>query len=288
VGATAGQRSESDHEEVETRERNHVNSQLAEVRVELARESKAGGNAGHDSGNQVVQVAVRGVGQLKGAHADVIQSLVINAEGLVRVLNELVDGEGGVVRLDNGVGDLGRGNDGESGHHAVGKLLADLGDEQSTHTGTSTTAERVGDLETLEAVAALSLTTDNIENVVDKLSTLSVVTLGPVVASTGLTENEVVGAEELTERTSTDSIHGTGLKIDEDGARNVLVAGSLVEVDAHALKLELGGAIVDTVAVEAVLARDGLPEGSTNLVTALTGLEVNNLTHLECVTKIWS
>jgi hypothetical protein len=41
----------------------------------------------------------------------------------------------------------------------------------------------------------------------------------------------------------------------------------LVEVDAHALKLELGGAIVDTVAVEAVLARDGLPEGSTNLVT---------------------
>jgi hypothetical protein len=41
----------------------------------------------------------------------------------------------------------------------------------------------------------------------------------------------------------------------------------LVEVDVHALELELGGAAVDTIAVEAVLARDGLPESSTNLVT---------------------
>lgn len=41
----------------------------------------------------------------------------------------------------------------------------------------------------------------------------------------------------------------------------------LVEVDAHALELELRSAIVDTIAVEAVLARNGLPESSTNLVT---------------------
>jgi hypothetical protein len=41
----------------------------------------------------------------------------------------------------------------------------------------------------------------------------------------------------------------------------------LVEVDVHALKLEVRGAIVNTGAIEAVLARDGLPEGSTDLVT---------------------
>jgi hypothetical protein len=146
----------------------------------------------------------------------------------------------------------------------------------------------VGDLESLEAIAALSLAADNVEDLVDELSTLGVVTLGPVVASTGLAEDEVVGAEELAERTGADGIHGTRLEIDEDSARNVLVArglqrvslvrspgGSkiayLVEVDAHALELELRGAVVDTVAVEAMLARDGLPEGSTNLVTLLGG-----------------
>jgi hypothetical protein len=69
----------------------------------------------------------------------------------------------------------------------------------------------VGDLEALKAIAALSLATDDIEDLVDKLSTLSVVTLGPVVAyfvllvslfwrgvnltSTALAEDEVVGTE---------------------------------------------------------------------------------------------
>jgi hypothetical protein len=40
-----------------------------------------------------------------------------------------------------------------------------------------------------------------------------------------------------------------------------------VEIDIHALKLEVRGAVVDTGAVEAMLAGDGLPEGGTNLVT---------------------
>jgi hypothetical protein len=88
----------------------------------------------------------------------------------------------------------------------------------------------VGDLETLEAVTTLSLTTNNIKNLVNKLSTLGVMSLCPVVTSTGLTEDEVVGAEELTERTGTDSIHGAWLQIDEDGTRNILVTRSLERV----------------------------------------------------------
>ncbi|CRK13813.1 hypothetical protein BN1723_002035 [Verticillium longisporum] len=227
LGSNICWRSEADHEEVETGEGNHVDGELAEIGVELAGETERGRDAGHDGGDEVVQVAVRGVGQLEGADANVVESLVVNAEGLVGVLNELVDGEGGVVGLDNGVGNLGRGNDREGSHHAVRELLADLGDQQSTHTGTGTTTKGVGDLETLEAIAALSLTTDDIENLVDELGTLSVVTLGPVVAGAGLAKDEVVGAEELAEGTSADGVHGTGLEIDEDGTGNVLVARGL-------------------------------------------------------------
>lgn len=75
VRATAGQGSEADHEEVETRERNHVDSQLAEIRVELTRETQTGGDTGHDGRHEVVQVTVGGVGELEGTHADVVQSL---------------------------------------------------------------------------------------------------------------------------------------------------------------------------------------------------------------------
>jgi hypothetical protein len=57
-------------------------------------------------------------------------------------------------------------------------------------------------------------------------------TLSPVVTSAGLTEDKVVGTEELTEGTSTDSIHGTWLQIDEDGARNIFIAGSLIRVSS--------------------------------------------------------
>jgi hypothetical protein len=187
--------------------------------------------------------------------------LVVDTEGLVRVLDQLVDGERGVVGLDNGIGHLGGWDDGEGGHHAVGELLADLGDEESSHTGTGTSTEGVGNLETLEAVAAFGLTTHDIENLVDEFGTLGVMTLGPVVSGTGLTKNEVVGAEELAKGTSTDGVHGTWLEIDKDGTGDELVArrlrdaleehltrfkcfSHLIEVDVHALELQVGGAIV--------------------------------------------
>ena len=235
MGAAAGQGSESDHEEMKTGEGNHVDGQLPQVRVELTGESQAGGDTRHDGGDEVVQVTVRGVVQLEGPHADVVESLVVNAEGLVRVLDQLVDGECGVVRLDNGVGDLGRGHDRVCGHHAVGELLTDLGDEERTHTGTSSTTKGVGDLETLEAVAALGLAAHDIEDLVDQLGTLSVMALCPVVTSTRLAENEVVGTEKLAKGSSADGVHGTGLEIDKDGTGHELVVGRLLHISTSLL-----------------------------------------------------
>lgn len=126
VSATAGQRSEADHEEVQTREGHHVDSKLAKIGVQLARETQRDSDAGHDSRNEVVKVAVRGVRKLQRAHADVVKSLVVNTEGLVGVLDQLVNGEGGVVGLNDGVGNLGGGYDGEGSHHTVGEFLTDL------------------------------------------------------------------------------------------------------------------------------------------------------------------
>jgi hypothetical protein len=104
----------------------------------------------------------------------------------------------------------------------------------------------VGDLEALEAVARLGLLTDNIEDGVNELSTLSVVALGPVVTCTSLAEDEVVGPEELTEGTGTDRVHGTGLQVHQNGTGHVAAAGGLVEVDIDALKLKIGVTVEDT------------------------------------------
>jgi len=138
----------------------------------------------------------------------------------------------------------------------------------------------VGDLETLEAIATFSLLSDDIEDGVDELSSLGVVTLGPVVTGTGLSENEVVWSEELTEWAGSDGVHGSWFEIHEDGSWDVSTTGSFVVVDVDSLELEIGVTVVGTGGVNSVLIRDDLPELGTDLVTALTSLDVNDFSHL--------
>ena len=125
------------------------------------------------------------------------------------------------------------------------------------------------DERTLQAVGALGLLTDNIEHGVDELSALRVVTLCPVVTGTALTEDEVVGTEEVAEGTRTDGIHGAGFEIDKDRTGNVLVRADFVVVDINALKLKVVVALVQSIRLNAVLIRDDLPELGTCYVLAL-------------------
>ena len=75
----------------------------------------------------------------------------------------------------------------------------------------------------------------------------------PVVTRTILTEDEVVGAEKGTERTRTDRVHGSGLEIDQDCTRNVLVGADLIVVDVDTLQLEVVGTLVHSITINAVL-----------------------------------
>ena len=258
LGGAGREGGEADEEEVEAGERDHVDGELAKVAVELTGEAEGAGGAGDGGGDEVVQVAVRGVGQLEGAEADVVQGLVVQGEALVGVLDELVDGEGGVVGLDDGVGHLGGGDDGVGRHDAVGELLADLGNEEGAHAGAGAAAHGVGDLESLEHVAGLGLLADDVHDGVDELGALGVVALGPVVAGPGLAEDEVVGAEELAEGRGADGVHGAGLEVGEDRAGDVAAAHGLVVVDVDAGELKVVVALVHALAVDAVLGGHGL------------------------------
>ena len=277
--AARRERREADHEEVQAREGDHVDGELAEVAVELAREAQAAGGGRHDGGDEVVQVAEGGRGQLEGAEADVVERLVVDEERLVGVLDKLMHGEDAVVRLDDGVGHLGRREDGVGAHHAVGVLLADLGDQEGAHAGAGAAAEGVGHGEALEAVAALGLLAHDVQDAVDKLGALRVVTLGPVVAGTRLTKHKVVGTEELAEGASPHAVHGARLQIEQDGARHVAPARRLVVVHVDALQLQVRVAVVRARRVHAVLVANHLPELGADLVAALPRLDVADLTH---------
>jgi proteasome assembly chaperone (PAC2) family protein len=97
----------------------------------------------------------------------------------------------------------------------------------------------VGDLITLEAIATFGFFSNDVEDGVDEFSTFGVVTLGPVVTGTGLSEDEVVGSEELTEWAGTDGVHGAWLEIHKDGSGYITATGGFVVVNVDSLQLEV-------------------------------------------------
>jgi len=68
----------------------------------------------------------------------------------------------------------------------------------------------VGNLETLKAITSFSFFSDNIENGINEFSSFGIMSFGPVISGSSLSENEVIGSEELSERSGSDRVHGTG------------------------------------------------------------------------------
>jgi hypothetical protein len=99
------------NEEVETWEGNHVDSELAEIRVQLTWESEASGNTAHGGRDEVVQVTISWGGKLECTEANIVKSLVVNAISLISVLNQLMNRESSIVWLNNGIRDLWRWDD---------------------------------------------------------------------------------------------------------------------------------------------------------------------------------
>ena len=75
-----------------------------------------------------------------------------------------------------------------------------------------------------------------------------------------LTENKVIGSEDLAERSRPHGVHGSGLQVDQDGSRDVLATGGLVVVHVDSLQLEVGVSVVGSGGVNAMFVRDDLPE----------------------------
>ena len=144
----------------------------------------------------------------------------------------------------------------------------------------------MSDLESLEAVASFCFLSGDVEDGVDEFSSFSVVALGPVVTGTGLSEDEVIGSEELAEGSGSDGVHGSGFEIHEDGSGDVPASGGFIVVDVDSFELKVGVSVVGAGGVNSVLIGDDLPEFGTDLVTALSSLNVNDLSHVSNKNKL--
>lgn len=142
---------------VDTRVRHQVGLELVQINVKGTVEAERGGDGADDLGDQAVQVLVAGTGDIQVTTANVVDSFVVDQESAVGVLNSAVGGENGVVGLDDGSRDTGRWVDGELELALLGVVSSKTFEKKGTETGSSTTAERVEDQETLEGGAVVCI-----------------------------------------------------------------------------------------------------------------------------------
>merc|ERR1719471_2313993 len=93
--------------EMDTWVGHQVGLELCEIDVEGTIESQRGCDGADNLTNQTVEVGVCWTFNVKVTSANVVDSLIVDHEGTVRVLQGCVGGEDGVVGLNNSCGNLG-------------------------------------------------------------------------------------------------------------------------------------------------------------------------------------
>lgn len=178
--------------------------------------------------NETVQVDVVGALETEVAAADVVDGLVVDHEGAVRVLKSGVGGENRVVRLDNRGGGLGSRVDAELELALLAVVDGEALHEESTKAGTGTTTEGVEDEESLKTNAVVGNTTNLVEDAINELLANRVVTTGIVVGGILLASDHHLGVEKVAVGTGAHFVDDIGLEIAVDGTGNVFALACVV------------------------------------------------------------
>ncbi len=88
---------------MESWEWDQVDSELSKIGVKLSWESKAAGDTRNGSRDEMVKITISWGGELKDSEADIVKGLVINAHNLISIFNKLMDREGSIIWLNNGI-----------------------------------------------------------------------------------------------------------------------------------------------------------------------------------------
>merc|ERR1712160_172351 len=170
-----------------------VGLEFSDINVEGTVESEGGGEGRDDLGDQSVQVGVGGPLDVEVSTADVVHGLVVEHDGDVGVLEERVGRQDGVVRLNDGGGDLRGGVDGESELGFLSVIDGESLEEEGSETGTGTATNGVEDEETLETSALIGELADSVEAEIDDLTSDGVMSTGEVVEGIVTTTDSLIG-----------------------------------------------------------------------------------------------
>ena len=228
----------------------------------------------------MVQVTIGWSGKFKSSETDIIKSFIINNLTLIWVFDKLMYGKCSIIWFYNSIRYFWGWENRESGHNSIWIFFSNFRDKEGTHTGTSTTTEGVTYLESLKAITSFGFFSYYIKYGINKFSTFSIMSLSPIVTSTSLSKNKVIWSEKLTKWSSSNWVHGTWFEVHKDSSWNKSTTSGFIIVNINSFELKIRITMICTGWINTMFIGDDFPEFGTDLVTALTSLDVNEFSHL--------
>mmetsp|Transcript_56617 Transcript_56617/g.100036 ORF Transcript_56617/g.100036 Transcript_56617/m.100036 type:complete len:463 (-) Transcript_56617:29-1417(-) len=269
------------HDEVDARVRHQVGLELGDVDVERAIEAERRGERRDDLRDEAVEVGVRRPLDVEVATADVVQSLVVDHERDVGVLEQRVRREHAVVRLDHRGGDLRRRVEREGQLRLAAVVDGQTLEEERAEAGARTTADGVEEQEALQAGAVVRELANAVEHEVDDLLADRVVATRIVVRRVLLAGDQLLRVVELAVRARAHLVDHGRLEVDEHRAGHVLARASLGEEGVESIVAAADRLVGWHLAVrlDAVLEAVELPARIADLDAGLAKVDGDDLTH---------
>ena len=192
--------------EVDTWVGYQVGLELSQVYIEGTVKSQRGSDGADNLADQPVQVGVGWSLNVQVSSADIVDGLIVDHEGTVRVLQGGVGGQDGVVGLNDGSGDLWGWVDGKLQLGFLAIVNAETFHKEGGESRSGTTAEAVEDQESLKTGTLISQLPDSVQDKVDDFFANGVVTTGIVVGGVFLAGDQLLGVEQLSVGASSDLI----------------------------------------------------------------------------------
>ena len=177
--------------------------------------------------NEPVEVGVGGSLNVEVATADVIDCLIVNHEGTVRVFQGGMGGQDSIVGFHNSSGHLGSRVDRELQLGLLAIVNREAFHQERGESRSSATSKGVEEKESLKARALVSQLANTVQNKVDNLLANGVMSTSIVVGSIFLSGDQLLRVEQLAVGSSTDFINDSGLQVNKDSTWNVLSGSGL-------------------------------------------------------------
>ena len=155
-------------------------------------------------------------------------------------------------------------------------------EEEGSETGAGASTDGVEDHEALETGTLVSKLTQTVKSKIDNLLADGVVATSVVIGCVLLARDQLLWVVELTVGAGADLVNHGWLKIEVDGAWNVLASASLGEEGVERIITSSDGLVRRHLAIrlDAVLEAVKLPAGVAGLATALADVDRDAFTHV--------